>query len=265
MIVPFVLCSSCVTGLLLFYNSFKQWQKKRIIENIPTSIIKSAAMGLVEIYGVVKCNNTINSPNSGKECVYYEYALSDDDIRLADQENIGKCEFFLEDESGQVLVVPDNAKMKLSPGCIHEYEHKTNIIINDQQSPYYSCHIHKEYLIIPGDKVYVMGTLTNKNTYFSNYQQEPINKTKTSLIVHQGKGKPEGEDIFIISDESEKILLESLSVQIVYRLIIGVLLIIASLILLVIYYGRYQEIGFITILLFFCSAVPLIALAVKYK
>ena len=42
-----------VAGLVFFLKGFGWLKRKRLIENIPTSTIRSLAMGLVEIYGAV--------------------------------------------------------------------------------------------------------------------------------------------------------------------------------------------------------------------
>ena len=42
-----------IVGLYLFYNSLKNLKKKRLFENIPTSKMRSVAMGLVELKGKI--------------------------------------------------------------------------------------------------------------------------------------------------------------------------------------------------------------------
>jgi hypothetical protein len=38
-------------GVYLFYRGFRKLQRKRLILNIPTSKVRSASMGLVEVNG----------------------------------------------------------------------------------------------------------------------------------------------------------------------------------------------------------------------
>ena len=79
-------------GLWFFYKGFKKLKLKRTIENMPTSNIRSLAIGLVEIYAAVlpyqellksKITNfgqtiskeILKSPFSQKECLYYKYTV----------------------------------------------------------------------------------------------------------------------------------------------------------------------------------------------
>ncbi|MDD5086676.1 MAG: hypothetical protein PHV16_02895, partial [Candidatus Nanoarchaeia archaeon] len=58
-------------GVFLFWEGIKTLKHKRLIENIPTSKIRSLAMGLVEIYGEVvpAYKEVLKSPFSNKDCV----------------------------------------------------------------------------------------------------------------------------------------------------------------------------------------------------
>ena len=57
-------------GLLMFYSGLKKLQRDRLIANIPTSKIRSMAMGIVELYGTIQpYEETLTAPFSGKECV----------------------------------------------------------------------------------------------------------------------------------------------------------------------------------------------------
>ena len=65
-------------GLLLFYSGLKKLQRDRLIANIPTSKIRSMAMGIVELYGTIQTyEETLTAPFSGKECVYCRVSVSE--------------------------------------------------------------------------------------------------------------------------------------------------------------------------------------------
>ena len=68
-----------IAGFSLFIWGFLSFRWKRLIENIPTSKIRSIAMGLVEISGrVVKSkNNNLKSPFSQNDCVYYKCTIEE--------------------------------------------------------------------------------------------------------------------------------------------------------------------------------------------
>jgi hypothetical protein len=66
-------------GLAVFIIGFIFFRKKRLIENIPTSKIRSIAMGLVEIFGqVIPIKERIfKSPFTEKQCVYYQFTIEE--------------------------------------------------------------------------------------------------------------------------------------------------------------------------------------------
>lgn len=109
---PFILAvMGFFAGVSSFYKGFLLLKKKRLIENTPTSKIRSIAMGLVEVYGkVVPYNeNLLMSQFSKKKCVYYRYIV--EELRGGKSKNwetIQKSEeavpFYLQDDTGSVLV-----------------------------------------------------------------------------------------------------------------------------------------------------------------
>ena len=58
----------------LFYG-FSRLKKYMLINNTPTSKIRSVAMGLVEIKGSVVAKDTLKTPFSNQDCIYYEYEV----------------------------------------------------------------------------------------------------------------------------------------------------------------------------------------------
>ena len=66
-------------GIILFVKGFFWLRTKRMIENIPTSKIRSLAMGLVEIKGSVVAYKKplLKSPFQGKPCVWFRYMIQE--------------------------------------------------------------------------------------------------------------------------------------------------------------------------------------------
>ncbi|HEU0069408.1 MAG TPA: GIDE domain-containing protein, partial [Nitrospiraceae bacterium] len=95
-------------------------QRKRLIESIPTSTIRSLALGLVEIEGLTQPEEgLLSSPFSGVPCVFYSYAVEEHvgSGKHARWETVanGTSEqpFFVRDTTGRVLVVPLGAELIL--------------------------------------------------------------------------------------------------------------------------------------------------------
>ena len=108
-------------GIVLFVWGLISFRKKRLIENIPTSKIRSIAMGLVEIYGEVApgSGNILKSPFSQNDCVYYKYKI--EELRSSGKSTYWATvkkdwdyrPFYLKDNTGMVLVDPLDAKIDI--------------------------------------------------------------------------------------------------------------------------------------------------------
>ncbi|MEW5801956.1 MAG: hypothetical protein AB1847_07615 [bacterium] len=103
-------------GLIFFIHSFVLLQRKKTIENCPTSRIRSMPMGQVELKGYARQKYCLKSPYTFTDCVYYAYKIyekvkTDKGQReiLREYGHSGSIPFYLEDETGRVLILPDKA------------------------------------------------------------------------------------------------------------------------------------------------------------
>jgi hypothetical protein len=105
-------------GIYLFCHGFKLLQRKRLIMDTPTSKVRSAAMGLVEISGLANGPYTINAPITGVPCYYHRTVVwqwkhegkSSSWAKVADEST--HVPFYLEDSTGRVLVDPQGAELE---------------------------------------------------------------------------------------------------------------------------------------------------------
>ncbi|MFA6004741.1 MAG: hypothetical protein WC881_11820 [Elusimicrobiota bacterium] len=85
-------------------------REKRLIENTPTSKVRSAAMGLVELSGQAVPRTLLQAPCTGRECCWWccrvqEYKRSGKNSRWVTVKEIGSQDmFYLQDSTGRVLV-----------------------------------------------------------------------------------------------------------------------------------------------------------------
>lgn len=223
-----------IIGSILFITGLRLLKIKYLIENIPTSKIRSIAMGLVEIYGsVVKWKKLLKSPLSGKKCVYYKYTIQEY-IYSTDREGnyngywetIKESEdrtlFYLKDNTGKVLVDPEGAHIEISP----DFSSKTKIpkpiqsfLKTNKINPSKRIWI-KEYLIKPNNKLYILG----------NAVDNPFVKEGTSvqgaedIMIEKGK-----HEIYYISDKPENEILGNLKLKMLGCLLFGGAMIIFGL------------------------------------
>ena len=113
--------SGIVISLILLFIAWRFFKKKRLMENTPTSKIRSLAMGFVEIKGKAKPFENMNfiGPISQRPCVYYQF-LAEEYRRYGKSGSWHKlvegdcgCWFYLEDETGKVLINPLKSKMEV--------------------------------------------------------------------------------------------------------------------------------------------------------
>ena len=243
-------------GCYMFYNGFVWLGRKRLIENTPTSKVRSLAMGLVEVFGEVVPaadalpidGKLLKGPLSKKDCVYYRYVV--EEYRSSGKHsrwvtvkagNSGSL-FFLKDNTGAVLVNPESATLNISsdfvfesglgkdpPAAVKEFLAEQNIRfegflgINKKMR-------FTEYLLAPADKVYIMGTAADNPHVHEATGQSNVD----DIMIQKGNNK-----LYFISDKPEKEILKSLKWQVPLGLFGGAALIIIGLSVMLVYFGLF--------------------------
>ena len=236
-------------GIYFFFKGFKWLKQKKTIENIPTSKIRSIAMGLVEIFGEIipDKKETILSPFSNKKCVYYKYTI--EEYRRTGKHShwvtVKKDErsvpFYLKDETGKVLVDPTDAKIDIPK----DFEYNSGIGRNPPSVVKSFLSINKlnfesflgfnktmryrEYFIEPGEKIYVMGS-AGDNPYV---EDATGSKNEEDIMIQKGNDK----QFYYISDKSEHEVIKSFKWKIFGGLVGGATLSLICLIVILINLG----------------------------
>ena len=150
------------TGTYFFFRGFSPLQRKRFIQNIPRSTIRSAALGLVEVSGKVEGPYTIIAPLSEMDCFHYRAVARQEEERGSIEETLS-APFFLDDGTGKVMVDARGATLDLPPVFSENYSEG----VPDYLRHFLSRHgissdlpvALEEYCIRPGDNLFVLGTL----------------------------------------------------------------------------------------------------------
>jgi hypothetical protein len=113
-------------GLYFFFLGFHLLARKRLLLTTPTSKIRSAAMGLVEVTGAAAGPYTMSAPITGKPCfLYHTTAWQQRDGKKEEWEKIADetlhLPFFIDDSTGQLLVEPLGADLDLHRDFREEY------------------------------------------------------------------------------------------------------------------------------------------------
>lgn len=113
-------------GLYFFVAGFQLFARKRLLLATPTSRIRSAALGLVEVNGMATGPHTIPAPITGNPCfLYHTTAWQQREGKKNDWEKVAEetlhLPFFLDDTTGKVLIEPLGADLDLHRDFREEY------------------------------------------------------------------------------------------------------------------------------------------------
>lgn len=149
-----VLSALFATGL--FYLGFQRLRLKRIIENTPTSKIRSIAMGFVEVHGTARRKYALVSPMTQIACIYYRLTRYKRNHKnnwvVSSIISSGHVPFWLEDETGRISIDPRTAEV--SAGHRQESIGEDSVAFGGFSS---SGEKWVEEIIYDGALVYVLG------------------------------------------------------------------------------------------------------------
>jgi len=215
------LALGALAGMGLTLYGFVINNRKRLIESIPTSPVRSLAVGLAEVSGHAQTERVLlRAPFSGMPCVLFSYSV--EERRTSAKENRwetiakGTSEepFYVQDETGKVLVVPFDAQLILPDkrttrtnwsGTLPEATIVGLLKLGIAVDGWFGEKTIRcsETFILPGERVYVMGTAQEHNG--------AIDSADNAARLYIGSNR---DNEFIISDQSEKELLSRLQWQV---------------------------------------------------
>ena len=164
-------------GLYFFFTGFHLLARKRLLLTTPTSKIRSAALGLVEITGTAGGPYTISAPITGKPCFLYRTtAWQQRDGKKQEWERVADetlhLPFFIDDSTGQLLIEPLGADLDLHRDFREEYAASFFSSNLDDVPPRVSVFLSRhgvvpgrrlrveERSIKPEETLFIAGTLT---------------------------------------------------------------------------------------------------------
>lgn len=202
-------------GPILFFRGFRTLRRRRLLENTPTSKTRSIAMGLVEIVGeAVPTGETLQSPFSDHECVYYRYEI--EEYRRTGkrhawvtvmQRSLG-VPFFLQDDTGRVLIDPTGAEVDIPqdaqfrsgtgedpPAPIQAFLAQQGIAFEGFLGINKTMR-YTEYYVAPHDPLYILGTAGDNPHVTEGTATQGV----ADVMIQRGNRG----DLYYISDRSEK-------------------------------------------------------------
>ena len=163
-------------GIYLFVHGFRLLQRRRLILDTPFSKIRSASMGMVEVTGLAAGPYTMIAPITGHPCYFYrtlvwEWKQSGKNktwVKVAAE--CTHVPFFLDDNTGRVLVDPHGADLDLHQDFKQEFCDSL-FTIKDPAPPNVNSFLSRhgivtsnkikveEYCIKPKNALFILGTL----------------------------------------------------------------------------------------------------------
>jgi hypothetical protein len=168
LLTPIFALAGVVVGIFLFFRGFRLLSRKRLIAATPRSTVRSAAMGQVEISGKIVGPYTLISPLSQLDCFYYraEAWIYEGEGRNKRRKKVAQetlcVPFFVEDETGRLMVDPRDAEIEFPPSYDDdgvEYSEPALRFLGRRGISPGSFVILREHCIQPGDQLFVLGTL----------------------------------------------------------------------------------------------------------
>jgi len=211
-----------IFAVILIYMGFAILKRKQFIDNIPTSKIRSIAMGLVEVKGRATANTVLMSPFLNKPCVFWAYKIEE---YRSNGKNGGSWvtisvvqsteNFFVEDDTGKVEISPFMAELHINKGIKDVSSTKLSPVGLEflKNANFNTGFLSRrkrvtEHILEKGDAVYVMGTAISKKEAGTN--------NADNIIIQRDKA-----NFMIISDQEERILVKNLRIQTLLLLGIG--------------------------------------------
>ena len=156
-----------VVGIVLFFRGFPLLKRKSLVQDIPTSTVRAASLGAVEVSGTVVGPYTLLAPLSESDCFFYRAVArgsSGEEGKTTAKAETLCVPFFLDDGTGLLMVDPRGAELEIQPSVEEEYSPSTgtgftrHFLNRHGISSSAPAHL-EEYCIREGDVLFVLGTL----------------------------------------------------------------------------------------------------------
>jgi len=229
-------------GVALFLPGLRNMKRRKLMQSLPTSKIRSLAIGIAEIYGKVVLGKSgiMKSPFSNRDCVGVKIIIEverEGGLVVVKKIVLGN-EFFLQDDTGMVLVNLGGAELDIpashvfvsdpraDPYPIIPFLKKHNFF-NFKDYLWVGGRLHySESIIKPGDELYVLGRADDNPNFPEGYAKHGVQ----DLMMQQSHNP----NIYFISTRSEKQILGKKNKKTIAQTFGGLLLIGGSLLLIAI-------------------------------
>ncbi|SEM75981.1 GIDE domain-containing protein [Nitrosomonas marina] len=170
----FLLFAFTLMALVCFWLFFYYLKRARLIEDTPTSKIRSAAQGYVEIMGSVSMvsNQMLSAPLSGTTCVWFTYKIQQyrrtgkSSHWSTIEEKTSTEQFLIKDDTGTCVIDPEGAEVQTTYSRTW-YGHTKKPSRANKSNNFFNIIIGKRYryierIIQADDILYALGDFKTK-------------------------------------------------------------------------------------------------------
>jgi len=192
-----------VAGVVIFYRGFRMLQFKRLVLNTPSSKIRSASMGLVEVSGMAVGPHTIRAGITGTNCYYYcaaawqlKQAGNSREWKKVAEETL-YVPFFVDDSTGRLMVDPQGADLDVHRTFRDEFstsafggrdmfpENVLQFLARNGIAGSASIRL-EEHCIEPGYPLFILGTLAENQNRASATPAPHLKAASSSIRLRSG-------------------------------------------------------------------------------
>lgn len=225
-------------GLVAFFWGLRCYQRKRLMQNTPTSKVEAVALGLAELCGRAVPHESMTSPIEQLPCVYWRYKVeelrstgkSSSWVTIDSDER--RLPFYLEDDTGKILVVPVQATIDIPKdlceqtpslglgqgfsACTVAFAEQRGI---ELEGMFTKSKRFTEWMIAPGDSLFVFGPVMARGN-----QLDGLSKTEDRVVCQD-----ETNPFFFIADRSARKVETEFALKAAAGILGGALLAVAGL------------------------------------
>lgn len=215
----------CV-GIVLFIRGFRLLQRRRLILDTPSSKIRSASMGILEVSGLAVGPYTMVSPITARPCYYYrtlawewkQQGKNEQWVKIA-----GECmhvPFYVDDNTGVLLVDPRGAELELHRDFEQEFCNSffttkdpapSNVVAFLARHGVATDNKIKveEFCIKPKNSLFILGTLAENPGIVvaprpvEDHESVKVNPFGESFSLNISSGSGFREDSFVLEQEPQ--------------------------------------------------------------
>lgn len=234
-------------GLVAFFWGLRCYQRKRLMQNTPTSKVEAVALGLAELCGRAVPHESLTSPIEQLPCVYWRYQV--EELRSTGKSSHWatidsgerRVPFYLEDDTGKILVVPVQATIDIPKDLCEQTPNlgfgrgfaACTVAFAEQRGIELEGILTKnkrftEWMIAPGDPLFVFGPVMARDDSGAG-----TTKTDNRVVCQDGTSP-----LFFIADRSAREVETEFAVKAAAAIFGGALLAVAGLGIVLEYFHR---------------------------